>query len=329
MPVERGRHPPVVTCLPRSSVQVHLHKDVDILLKELKSCVRRLLTAMGSYTNEMRVLERLYYKNKNQHRTSLFFKRVSEIRRYGNRLVELKLPERIELLRASFFGFSTPRDIDPKVFKGAWDHVPDGFYLSFVMERLLSSRKLVGKMIERLAHSYHHFSVAMQSGAFIQLIVLFSAISSRMSTLLSELGQVLDHGALICDRFLSIFKPEHRPMRSYSLALQGRHTTYETSRPSTICITSAEDVLESFGVTENHLPGLNSRSSPTGYDTLPMLDIPACDPLPRPEAMDKTIAPPQTSERVEDSEFTVIQERHRPKKIKKKRRNEIDEIFGF
>jgi len=109
MPVERGRHPPVVTCLPRSSIQVQ-HKDVDILLKELKSCVRRLLTAMGSYTNEMRVLERLYYKNKNQHRTSLFFKRVSEIRRYGNRLVELKLPERIELLRASFFGFTTLRE---------------------------------------------------------------------------------------------------------------------------------------------------------------------------------------------------------------------------
>jgi len=142
----------------------------------------------------------------------------------------------------------------------------------------------------------------MQSGAFIQLIVLFSAISSRMSTLLSELGQVLDHGALICDRFLAIsnvrtmcmischtlktLQPEHRPMRSSSLALQGRHTTHETSRPSTICITSAEDVLESFGVTENHLPGLNSRSSPTGHDTLPMLDIPACDPLPRPEGRD-------------------------------------------
>jgi len=45
--------------------------------------------------------------------------------------------------------------------------------------------------------------------------------------------------------------------------------------------------------------------------------------------MEKTIAPAQTSVRVEDSEFTVIQERHQPKKIKKKRRDEIDEIFGF
>lgn len=283
---------------------------------------------MGSYTDEMRVLERLYYKNKNQHRTSLFFKRVSEIRRYGNRLIELKLPERIELLRASFFGFTISRDIDHKVFKGAWDHVPDGLYLSFVMERLLSSRKLVGKMLERLTHAYHHVTVAMQSGAFIQLVVLFSAICSRMSTLLSELGQVLNHGASICDRFLAIFDPEHRHMRSSSLALQAGHVTHETSRQSTICITSAENALESFGVTENHLPGLDSRSSPTGYDTLPILDIPTCDPSLQPEAMEQTMTPTQTSVRIEDSEF-VLQEQHRPKKIKKKRRNEIDEIFGF
>lgn len=107
---QRTRHPPVVTCLPRNSVHPHLHKDVDVLLRELKSCMRRLQTATGCYTNEMRVLERLYYKNKNQHRTALFFQRISEIRRYGNRLGELKLSESVELLRATFFGFPTTRE---------------------------------------------------------------------------------------------------------------------------------------------------------------------------------------------------------------------------
>ncbi|KAL4067587.1 hypothetical protein J3A83DRAFT_4252916 [Scleroderma citrinum] len=211
MPAARSRLPPVISCLPRSSIDEYLHKDIDTLLKELKSCVRCIQTAIASYTNEMRVLERLYYKNKNQHRTALFFKRVSEVRRYGNRLMDSKLSERVELLRASFFGFTTMQDIDQKTFKGAWDHVPDRPYLSFIMERLLSSRILVGKMTERLTHAYHHLSVAMQSGAFIQLVVLFSAMCSRMSILLSELGQGLDHGVSICDRFLAISNPEHRP----------------------------------------------------------------------------------------------------------------------
>jgi len=51
-----------------------------------------------------------------------------------------------DLIKVAFDASLTLDSIDPKVFKGAWDHVPDGFYLSFVMERLLSSRKLVGKV---------------------------------------------------------------------------------------------------------------------------------------------------------------------------------------
>lgn len=51
-----------------------------------------------------------------------------------------------DLTKVAFDASLTLDSIDHKVFKGAWDHVPDGLYLSFVMERLLSSRKLVGKV---------------------------------------------------------------------------------------------------------------------------------------------------------------------------------------
>lgn len=44
----------------------------------------------------------------------------------------------------------------------------------------------------------------MQTGAFVQLIVLFAAISSRTSVLSSELEEALQLGISACNRILII-----------------------------------------------------------------------------------------------------------------------------
>jgi len=90
--------------MPRSALAQAHHKEVDAVLKDLKFCSRRLKSALDTLKDELRILERLYYKGKNQHRMALFFKRVPEMRRYGRRLSELDIPERVDLLRASFVG---------------------------------------------------------------------------------------------------------------------------------------------------------------------------------------------------------------------------------
>lgn len=90
--------------VPRSTLAQAHHKDIDAVLKDLKLCSRRLKSALDSFRDELRTLERLYYKGKNQHRMALFFKRVPEMRRYGRRLSELDILERVDLLRASFVG---------------------------------------------------------------------------------------------------------------------------------------------------------------------------------------------------------------------------------
>ncbi|KAI6106424.1 hypothetical protein EDD16DRAFT_1487557 [Pisolithus croceorrhizus] len=203
MRVERVRPTPAITCLPRSSVSIHLQKDVDVLLKELKPCMRHLRATLGSYTDELRTLERLYYKNANQHRTALFFKRILETRRYGQRLVALNISEHVDCLYASFFGLTTTLGVNQKPFKGTWTHVPTGTDMSFVLERISVACKLLDKVSEFL---YVHFTLAMQSGAFVQFIVLFSALSSRMFTLLSEALQVLRNSSRICDRLLVVLE---------------------------------------------------------------------------------------------------------------------------
>ena len=110
MHVERHRSPVVITTVPRASTAPAHHKEIDAVLKDLKISSRRLKTALDGLKDELRVLERLYYKNKNQHRMSLFFKRVPEMRRYGRRLSDLDILENVDLLRASFVGLEHTRE---------------------------------------------------------------------------------------------------------------------------------------------------------------------------------------------------------------------------
>jgi hypothetical protein len=49
-----------------------------------------------------------------------------------------------------------------------------------------------------------HFTLAMQTGAFVQIIVLFAAISSRTSVLSSELEEALQLGISACNHILVI-----------------------------------------------------------------------------------------------------------------------------
>ncbi|EGN93226.1 hypothetical protein SERLA73DRAFT_16640, partial [Serpula lacrymans var. lacrymans S7.3] len=94
---------------------------VDASLKDLKTCSRRLQTVSAIVGDELKILERLYYKGKNQHRSALFWKRVVEIRRYGRRLSEASLWETLELFRCSFFGANSFQ----KFMKGSWNHYPN------------------------------------------------------------------------------------------------------------------------------------------------------------------------------------------------------------
>jgi hypothetical protein len=108
----RSCAPPATSFSGRASLENSLHSTVDGILKDLKACSRRLQAALASYQDEMQVLERLYYRSKNQHRAALFFKRIAEIRRYGWRLLEANMTEDVQLLRASFYGVAVIQRCD-------------------------------------------------------------------------------------------------------------------------------------------------------------------------------------------------------------------------
>jgi len=98
-----ARSPPLSSS-PRSSLDASHHRSINAVLKDLQTCSRRLHAALSTHRDELQILERLYYKGKNQHRSALFWKRVVEVRRYGHRLAEMAMPVVLDRLRSAFFG---------------------------------------------------------------------------------------------------------------------------------------------------------------------------------------------------------------------------------
>lgn len=96
--------PQIITCAPRTSLTSSSHAHLDSALKELKLHSRRLQSAIVAHTDEYLILERVYYKGKNQHRTALFWRRVTEIRKYSNRLDGMAVNNIMDNFRYSFFG---------------------------------------------------------------------------------------------------------------------------------------------------------------------------------------------------------------------------------
>ncbi|KAI0046107.1 hypothetical protein FA95DRAFT_1494475 [Auriscalpium vulgare] len=128
----------------RASLEPAVLEHVNSFLKALKSPLRGLTSTFTHISGELAILERLYYKGKNQHRSALFWQRVAETRKYGQRLQAMDVLALLENLRASFYG--EREFVNAKVFKGAWSHYPDAPYLRNVLKSLKTSTLLLEKV---------------------------------------------------------------------------------------------------------------------------------------------------------------------------------------
>lgn len=90
----------------RNSLPAHQHAIIDSSLKAFRSSARLLMPLCSSFGDETRILERLYYKSKNQHRSALFWRKVVELRRIALRISHLDIGKCIEGFRASFHSAS-------------------------------------------------------------------------------------------------------------------------------------------------------------------------------------------------------------------------------
>lgn len=108
MPCPTLRHvaKPKLASKPRSSVNASQQSRIDAILKELRTSSHVLSPILSTFEDELRILERLYYKGRNQHRAALFWKKVQETRRFGQRLLEMQLVTLLDDLRYAFYDVS-------------------------------------------------------------------------------------------------------------------------------------------------------------------------------------------------------------------------------
>ncbi|KAG8699690.1 hypothetical protein FRC09_006455 [Ceratobasidium sp. 395] len=159
---------------PRSNVDI---PPVGRLLKTLKSSSKNIRSGQKHLLTEMHLLERVYYKGKNQHGLSLFWRNVVSIRRMAARIYETNTPQLLEILAGMFHEEAFA---GTKVFNGAWTRIPPPENVAKILERLLE----VATLLKSLT---------------IVLVSIVSRISALSSNLLNDL-------TLIIPRMYAVFE---------------------------------------------------------------------------------------------------------------------------
>ncbi|KAI0283145.1 hypothetical protein BGY98DRAFT_880055, partial [Russula aff. rugulosa BPL654] len=180
---------PTHTPLARASLDSSKYTCINVFLKSLKSHTRTLSALFAQHATELAVLERIYYLNNNQHRPALFWQRIVEARRYSRRLRSLDVPSLVDGLRRSFYGGTV--DASSKLQKGAWTHYPSVSFFKSFLTRVGTCTALLDKTCVRMRAIYHMLTLAMQSGAFLHLVVTLTALIARIAHLSSAVRSAL------------------------------------------------------------------------------------------------------------------------------------------
>ncbi|KAG0245034.1 hypothetical protein BGW41_004291 [Actinomortierella wolfii] len=146
--------------------------------------VDRLLQFRASFQKrdfwaEVAILERLYYKNKSQHRQAAHFQKLHECRRLASRIRDLNLAGILDVFVRDFYSGKSLRIIhDLK-----WDSVPTRQSVAFVMLRIAGLILLLQKMQTVLYKTYGDFYQLMSKTQFMSFALIAIGLCSRCSVM--------------------------------------------------------------------------------------------------------------------------------------------------
>ncbi|KAG9097969.1 hypothetical protein FRC06_006958 [Ceratobasidium sp. 370] len=350
---------------PRSNVDI---PSVSHLLKALKTSNKHVRANQKLLLTELHLLERVYYKGKNQHGLSLFWRSVVSTRRMASRIYEVNAPRLLEILASMFHEEAFE---GAKVFSGTWTRIPPPENIAKILERLSEVATLLESANEAFLKAYRYssgsavaggtflkqqraFCLFMPTTAFLQLTIVLMGMVSRINALASNL---LDTLTQVIPRVYAVFealeppKPLHRRISKLSktfLATSSVHPTDSSTAPQNTPTLPmhADDEDLGFTITRTAQPTpieISHSMSP------PLISIPG-SPSITPDWLitletvtPQSPSPPQNTLDLPSREnFPLepeagVKTRTVPrdasvatKKVKKRRkvRDEIDDIFG-
>ncbi|KAJ2898213.1 hypothetical protein IWW38_001457 [Coemansia aciculifera] len=123
------------------------------------------------------LLGRIFYRNWNQHRTAVYFRRLGELRRGLRVLEQCRLRELIEQLGAAFYDAGTPKS-GRKI--SAWHSLPCQHFVTAAAVRISHLVRLAVKLQEICWNAYMHFAAQTAQTLFMPLALVVQGITARL-----------------------------------------------------------------------------------------------------------------------------------------------------
>ncbi|KAG0370869.1 hypothetical protein BC939DRAFT_453035 [Gamsiella multidivaricata] len=178
-----------------------------------RECFRRM-----EFWEESAILERMYYKNKSQHRHAGYFQRLCECRRLVSRIMELGMAGLMDDLVKNFYsGRSLKAAMSGNV---QWDSIPYRSTVAFTMTRIIGSVLLLQKLQFALHETYGTFYQLMSKTQFMSFALIVIGLCSRLTVLSKAWTSELVDCYELLNTWIKLFPKEDT--RSNSVDYEGQ-----------------------------------------------------------------------------------------------------------
>ncbi|KAJ2771849.1 hypothetical protein IWQ57_002024 [Coemansia nantahalensis] len=134
------------------------------------------------------LLQRIFYRNWNQHRGSLYYRRLYELRRVLRVLAQTRIRELLEHLLASFYDPAARRK-DRKA--SAWTALPCALFAAKVAGRMALVAKLASKVQQASMAVYVQFAAQTAQTLFMPLALVVQGLAARIFLVAAQWHQDL------------------------------------------------------------------------------------------------------------------------------------------
>ncbi|KAI8059581.1 hypothetical protein BC940DRAFT_313457 [Gongronella butleri] len=162
--------------LPKERVNKHVKVDHEYNLKQL-AIYKNSFAAQSKFWIDVAVLDRLYYKNYNQHRHFHRFRRTAEARRLLKRFKHLA----VDLVIRDFYTMFWNNNVTDS--KKPWTSVPTREFCEYTMRKLIAASVVLDKLQVVLVEIYREYTTLLHLQHFVSMAFVHIGVCARLYTL--------------------------------------------------------------------------------------------------------------------------------------------------